>query len=96
MTFHEECDYRTLLHARSEALGYPKADTVFELLGQWGLLDSSGLPFIARGVSRDIDAVLTELDRRITAAEQQLARHPLRRAVRAFRAWLAYHIQPKR
>ena len=96
MTFREECERRTMLHDRSEALGLTKADTVFELLGQWGLLDSSGLPFIARGVSRDIDAVLTELDRRITAAERQLARHPLRRAVRAFRAWLAYHIQPKR
>ena len=95
MTFKEECDYRTMLHERSEALGCPKADTVFQLFGQWGLLDSSGVPFIAHSVTRDMDAVLTELDRRITAAEQQIARHPLRRAVRALRAWLAYHIQPK-
>lgn len=95
MTFKEACDYREMLHARSEALGRPKTDNVFQLFGQWGLLDSSGVPFIARGVTRDMDAVLAELDRRITAAEQQIARHPLRRAVRALRAWLAYHIQPK-
>jgi len=95
MTFKEECDYRTMLHRRSEALGRPRVNTNFELFGQWGLLDSSGVPFIAGDVSQDLDAFLTELDRLITAEEQQKARHPFLRAVRSFRAWLAYHIQPK-
>jgi len=95
MTFQQECDYRDSLHVRSEAVGRPKSDTIFELFGQWGLLDSSGIPFIARGVSRDIDDVLAELDRRISAAEAIRARGCLSRLIRSFRAWLACHIQPK-
>ena len=95
------------LAARAKQLGWNGCGSFWGLCSFTAIDDRMGLACAGPNVKSEVERVLSEIDRRLAIAEhieeQRVIRIAQRvphrsfaeRKVRSFRAWLAYHIQPK-
>ena len=95
------------LAARAKLLGWNGCGSFWGLCSFVSLDDQLGLACAGPNARRETDTVLAEIDKRLSIVEYArraqivpvssllIRRSWIASKVRLFRAWLAYHIQPK-